>query len=116
MGNNKKTKTVSFDEASQMPELAHFHEAIQFLENKPVGTLFPDKYEASMMHIALKRAYVLFEANPTLPLNKVISIIMDNLPNDLSPQLLLKMTKLAIEEWENLTHQMAAKQGDGQLV
>ena len=88
MGNNKKSKTVTFDAALQMPELAHFHEAIKFLENKPIGTLFPDKYEASIKHIAVKNAYVLFETDPTLPLNKVISIIMDNLPNDLSSPLL----------------------------
>jgi hypothetical protein len=106
-------KTITFDEALQMPQLTHFHEAIRFLDNKPVGTLFPDKYEASIKHIAIKNAVALFEANPSLPLNKVISIIMDNLPTDLSPQLLLKMTQVAIEEWENLTHQVVS---DEQLV
>lgn len=108
--------SITFDEALETLELAHFHEAIHFLNNKPVGSLFPAKYEAAIQLIATKKTVELFENNPKTPLNKVISRVMDNLPTNLSPQLLLEMTQAAIEKWKQLTYEVATPKGEAVLV
>lgn len=102
-------KSLTFEEILDMPKLAHFHDVVRYLQKKPNQKVFPKKYEKSMEHLASDRTYALFQENPKLPLNKVISSIMDKLPDDVPPQLLLKMTQLAIEEWENLTHKTTSE-------
>jgi hypothetical protein len=104
------TKSLTLEEVLETPELAHFHDVVRHLKTTPTQKIFPKKYEKSMENMASDRANSLFEENSKLPLNKVISIIMDKLPNDLSPQLLLKMTQAAIEKWEFLSHEVDSKQ------
>ncbi len=113
---NNKFKATTFDEALQTPELAHFHEAIHFLNNKPVGSLFPAKYEAAIHHIAAKRTVELFGNNPKTPLKIVISTIIAGFDDDLSADLILKMTPKIIEKWEQLTYEVAAEKGEAVLV
>ncbi len=63
-----------------------------------------------MKRLVVRTADTLFDETPTLPLNKVIASIMDKLPDDVPPPLLLKMTQIAIEKWESLTHDLELEQ------
>ena len=106
----------TYDEALQTPELAHFHEAIHFLNHKPVGSLFPAKYEAATHHVAAKKTLELFKNSPQMPLKMVISTIMAGFNDDLSADLILKMTPKIIEKWEQLTYEVAAQKSEAVLV
>ncbi len=116
MENNRKSKTRTFDEALEMPELAHFHEAIIFLKNKPTGTLFPAKYAASVEHLVVRKVMNLREETPAMPLKSVISRTLDGLPDNLPDDLLLKMTRLIIDEWQTISTAAYAEKGVEELV
>ena len=100
---NIKEKSISFEEALQMPELAHFHEVIYYLEKTPFSQVFPKKYEKSIENMAIQQIAALFKEQPTLHLKNVINKVMSELPDDLSAKLILKMTKLIIQKWESLS-------------
>ena len=42
---NKNKESISFEEALQMPELAHLHDTMRYLENAPDSDIMPQKYE-----------------------------------------------------------------------
>ncbi len=100
-------KSLTYEEVLENPELSQFHDVVRFLQKRGNCPLFPEKHEKSMKNLAFDRTYTLFKENPQLPLNKVIATIMDKLPDDVPPPLLLKMTQVAIEKWENLTQNAA---------
>lgn len=100
---NIKEKSISFEEALQIPELSHFHEVIHYLEKTPFSQVFPKKYEKSITNMANQQTATLFKEKPTLPLKNVINKVMSELPDDLSAKLILKMTKLIIQKWESLS-------------
>jgi hypothetical protein len=99
-----KEKNITFEEALQMPELAHFHEVIRYLERTPFSEAFPKKYEKSLERMVSEHTFSLFKEQPSLPLKTVITTTLQTLPDDLSAKLILKMTKLTIQKWEDLTH------------
>jgi hypothetical protein len=103
-------KSLTHEEILANPELSQFHDVVRFLQKRGNRPLFPKKYEKSMENLAFDKAYVLFKENPQLPLNKVIAAIMDKLPNDVPPPLLLKMTQIAIERWDDLSHNLVTEQ------
>ena len=103
-------KSLTYEEILENPELSQFHDVVRFLQKKGDQKIFPKKYEKSMENLAFDRTYTLFKENPRLPLNKVIVCIMDKLPDDVPPPLLLKMTQIAIEKWESLTYEHVMKQ------
>jgi hypothetical protein len=116
MGNNKNSKIITFDEASKMPELAHFHEAIQFMEKKPVGSLFPKKYEAALKHVVVRDTQTLFAEHPDMPLKNVVSEILSRLNEGVSADLLLKMTQVIVKEWTNSSANIYAEARVKELV
>lgn len=103
-------KSLTYQEVLETPELAHFHDVVRFLQTSPRHKIFPEKFEMSMKRLVVRTADTLFDETPTLPLNKVIASIMDKLPDDVPPPLLLKMTQIAIEKWESLTHDLELEQ------
>ena len=99
----KEEKKITFEEALEMPEYAHFHEVILYLKKTPNKEIFPKKYEMSIQGLTTRKVQSLFDENPHLPLKNVLALVMDYLPDDLSAKLLLKMTQLAIKKWEKLS-------------
>jgi hypothetical protein len=112
----EKYEPMTFDEALLLPEYAHCQELIHYLENTPNKDILPRKYEMSIEGIASRKLSVLFNENPTKTLKSVIATVVEALPNDLPPKLLLKMTKFIIIEWGKLSSKSLQKNNEMQLV
>lgn len=103
MENSKKNRTMTFEEALQDPSLVHIHDGLRFLQKTDSKDIFPKKYEKSMIGLAVTDAVNLFKKNPNMPLKKVISTIIASFDDDLTADLILKMTKQIIEKWGKLS-------------
>ena len=103
MKNLEKERTVTFDEALELPEYADFHEVIRYLEKTPFKEVFPKKYEISLEDRALETIKTLFSENPDVSFKEILSAVLDRLPNDLSTALLLKMTQFTLKKCEKLS-------------
>ena len=100
--NEEDKKSISLVEALQMPELAHLHDTMRYLENASDSDLMPQKYEMGLEYLATKKTLALFKENAALPLKSVVSIVLERLPNDISAPFLLKMTQFIILQWSQL--------------
>jgi hypothetical protein len=109
MENSKENKTMTFEEALQDPSLAHIHEGLRYLQTTPSKDVFPKKYEKSMIGLALTDVVKLFEKNPNMPLKKVIATIINSFDDDLSSDLILKMTPKIIDKWKTLSATLPAQ-------
>ena len=94
---------MTYEEVLQNPSLAHFHEAIQVLQNRSHTAIFPKQYESAMMSVAESHAVKLFEKNAQIPLKTAVSKVIARFPNDLSADLIAKMTNQVIEKWTELS-------------
>jgi hypothetical protein len=106
---NKEDKSISFEEAMASPELAHLKDILQYVENAPNGTLFPKKYEKGIEYIASNKIYALYKVNPLTPLKNVVTIVLEQLPANISTSMLIKMTPFIIRKWEKLSDLGALK-------
>ena len=102
MKNNEKYTSTTFEAALQDASLGHLHEAIKSVKGKTGKEIFPQKYELSMISVALCDAEKLFEANPHLPLKTVVTTILASFADDLSADLIVKITQKIIAKWEHL--------------
>ncbi len=109
-------KPISFDDGLKMPEYAHLHEVIHYLENTPDSEIFPRKYEMGMEHIASKKIKSLFKEDPSIALKNVISAVYERLPNSISAELLLKITLFTIKKWENLSNSATQRKNIKEFV
>ena len=116
MENKKENRTMTFEEALQDPSLAHIHEGLRYLQKTPPEAHFPKKYEKSIINLAIEDTVTLFNQKPNTPLKMVISTIMAGFDDDLSADLILKMTPKIIGKWEQLTYKVAAEKGEIALV
>lgn len=103
MKNDTVNSSKSFEEVLQDPSLSRFHGLINYLDNTPNKDVFPKKYEASIQNLINQKVQTLFVENPAMPLKMVLSLVIEYLPEDLSPKLLLKMTQFTIKKWSKLT-------------
>jgi hypothetical protein len=99
----KGNRTMTFEEMLADPEFAHIHEGLRYLQKTPPNELFPKKYEKSMIGLALTDTVELFQKNPNMPLKMVISTIIASFDDDLSADLILKMTPKIIEKWKKMS-------------
>lgn len=105
MGLNQEKKQITIEEALKMPELAHLHEAMNYALNTPFKKMFPNKYKASIQHSVEVKTHELFQEQPTMPLKKVVSTVLEDLGDDtISSELILEMTQLIIKNWEHMTN------------
>jgi hypothetical protein len=107
---NKKQEKITIEQALEMPELAHLHEAMRYAQNTPFKDMFPMKHEMSIKRTVILRTNKLFEEHPSMPLKNVVSTILSSLKDDLSSELLLKMTQIISDKWEYLSPKPALKQ------
>jgi hypothetical protein len=110
MNSNKTEKQITAEEALEMPELAHLHEAIRYAQNTPFKDMFPKKHEMSINRTVILKTNKLFAEHPSMPLKNVVSTILSSLKDDLSPDLLLKMTQVISDKWAVLSSKPAIKQ------
>lgn len=100
----KNKDKIELSDALKDSKMAQqLQDIIQYVETTPFSKMFPEKYENSVERFVAQRSRKLFEEQGHLPLKSVISIVLNDLDDDLSSELLLKMTHVIIEEWERLT-------------
>jgi hypothetical protein len=100
----EKNGRIELSEVMKDPEKAQQIEAfIHYVEKTPYSKMFPKKYEMGIERIVLQYTGQLFEEHPNLPLKNVVSTVLNSLKEDLSAELLLKMTKVIIEKWARVS-------------
>ena len=99
-----KEKSISFEEVLQNKELTHLHEVARFLENTKDEDLFPHKQAAYFKDAVAKRVELLHRESPKMPLKKAITTVLDSFLEVSDAEMLLKLTKWTIQEWENKAH------------
>lgn len=100
---------MTFEEMLADPEFAHAHEGLRYLQRTPPNELFPEKYEKSMIGLALTDTVDLFQQTPNMPLKMVVSKVIAGFDDDLSADLILKMTPEIIDKWHTLSVASAAQ-------
>ena len=103
MENSEGNRTMTFEEMLADPEFAPIHEGLRYLQRTPPNEFFPKKYEKSMIGLALTDTVELFQKSPRMPIKTVISTIITGFDDDLSADLIIKMTPKIIEKWRTLS-------------
>jgi hypothetical protein len=97
----KNNARMELSEVMKDPEMAKQIEAIiSYVEKTPFSKMFPERYEGIIEHVVIQGTYKLFKEQPNMPLKNVVSTVLTSLHDDLSPDFLLKMTRLIIQKWE----------------
>jgi hypothetical protein len=94
---------ITSEQILQMPELAHLHKVVLFLEQNKGKRLFPKKYEASMIDLGAERTYKLLKTQPTMPLKEALVAVLSSFKSDISGNLLLKITQEIIKTYGKLS-------------
>jgi hypothetical protein len=108
---------IELSEAMKDPETAKFIEDFKrYAEKTPFSKMFPKKYENSVKRAVYDDVQELFENNPTMPLKSVVTTVLGGLDDDMPSELLLKMTRVIIENWENASTEVYAENAVEELV
>ena len=103
MKNIGQHKSISFEDALKDASLVHFHEAIKSVQNKPNKDISPKKYEKSMLNLAESDTVRFFKENPNMSIKTIVAAIIQSFPDEVSPNMILKMTKKIVEKWQSLS-------------
>jgi uncharacterized membrane protein YheB (UPF0754 family) len=117
MMENIKESAVPMSVWLEDPELAQqFQDAYEYVKKTPFSKIFPEKHESSVRQMVYDEVQELFAINPTMPLKSVVTTVLNSLNDDLSAELLLKMTRLIIKDWENAPTEIYAENEVEELV
>ena len=97
----KKSESISFSETLNEPAYEHLREVALFLEHAQDEELFPEKYMAAQQGLIARKVKALYLENPQMPLNKVVINVLSGIPDSTSARVLLELTRLTINLWEN---------------
>ena len=103
MKNIRQHKSISFEDALKDASLVHFHEAIRSVQNKSNKDISPKKYEKSMLNLAESDTVRFFKENPNMSIKTIVAAIIQSFPDEVSPDMILKMTKKIVEKWQSLS-------------
>jgi hypothetical protein len=113
----KNNGRIELCEAMKDPETAKFIEDFQrYAEKTPFSKMFPKKHEMILEDVVYERTLQLFHEQPDMPLKNVVSTVLNSLKDDLSADLLVKMTRLIIKDWENAPNEVHAENAVEELV
>jgi hypothetical protein len=99
----KNDTQKSFDKVSRDAYFLRINELIMCFGEIHNEYISPKNYEKSIRKLTSKRVFIIFLEYPHKPSEFMLSRLTRYLPEDLSPKLLLKMTKFATKKWEKLT-------------
>lgn len=97
----KKSESISFDETLREPAYEHLRDVAIFLDEARDEELFQEKYLAAQEGIIARKVKSLHLESPQMPLNKVVATILSDVAESTSPDMLLALTRMAIEVWED---------------
>jgi hypothetical protein len=113
----ENNKIIELNEAMKDPETAKIiQDVLRYVEKTPFSKMFPKKYELSVEQSVYDEVQELFVINPTMPLKSVVTTVLNSLDEDISADLLLKMTRLIIQEWESLSTAHPVEKDVAELV
>jgi hypothetical protein len=99
----KENPSMTYEEVLQDSSLAHFHEAIHLLQDRSHNDIFPQHYESSMLDVAETHVVKLWRKKPEMSLKMVVTKVMSHFPDDISADLISKITHVIIEKWTQLS-------------
>ena len=111
-----KDEYIMFEDALQMPELAHLHDIILYVENAHDSELSPKKYQIGLEHIASKRIQMLYKENSKMPIKHVIMAVFEKLPDDMPALFIAKITQFILKKWETLSNSIPQKENKTEFV
>ena len=103
--NAVKSKTWTAEEILKTPEMADFHETALFLQKNKGKILFPRKFLVAVKSMVTQRVPQLFETNPSMPITEVVAIILKGLDKRTDGDMLIKITKWIVDEWQSVANQ-----------
>ena len=99
MKSKEADKLIQFEDAWQMPEFAHLHDILRYVENAHDSELSPKKYQMILEDNDSKTLKNLFNKKPKMAIKDVVMAVFVRLPNDIPSAFVLKITPIIIEGW-----------------
>jgi uncharacterized protein (DUF2267 family) len=112
----EEEKQLTLEKILEMPEMSDWHAAIRYAQTTPFSKMFPKKHEMSLSRVITLRVRRAFEENAHTTLKDVVSTILGGLKDDISPELIVKMTQLIVDEWTKLSATIQAQEPVEALV
>jgi hypothetical protein len=114
---NTKESVISKSIWEEDPEYAQeLQNVYDYLKKTPFSKAFPNKYKATLKSRVSEKTYSLFLQNPEMSLKNVVSIVLNNLNDDLSPELLVEITQFIVGKWKHFSATEHLKKNIVELV
>lgn len=94
---------MTSEQILQTPALAHLYDIVHFLEVTPEKDVFPKKYEAATISMAVQAAHNLLKENPYISLKETVTRVLSGCEDGLSSDVVLKITQKVIKKWEKMS-------------
>ena len=116
MKTKDKDEYIMVEDALQMPEFAHLHDVILYVENAHDSDLSPKKYQIGLEHTASKRIQILYKENSKMSIKHVIMAVFERLPDDMPTLFIVKITQFILKKWETVSNSIPQKENRTELV
>jgi hypothetical protein len=101
---NIKESVISKSIWEEDPEYAQeLQNVYDYLKKTPFSKAFPNKYKATLKSKAAEKTYALFIQNPEMLLKTVVTTVLNDLNDDLSPELLVEITQFIVGKWKHFS-------------
>ena len=90
----------SIRQALTDPKYADFAAELMMLEENQDKIFYQSKYLAAQKDYLSEKIERIRKTQPRLPLKDVLSILLKGVPENLSSEMLLEITRFIISEWE----------------
>ncbi len=99
----EKEKQLTMEDILEIPEMSDWHADIRYIQTTPFSKLFPTKYRMMIEDSIKRQTFNAFKINAATPLKDVVSTVLSSLKDDISPELIVKMTQLIVDKWTQLS-------------
>jgi hypothetical protein len=91
----------SIRQALTDPKYADFATELMMLEENQDKIFYQSKYLAAQKDYLFEKIERIRKTQPRLPLKDVLSVLLKGVPENVSSNMLLEITRFIITEWEN---------------
>lgn len=106
MKRDESVRTMT--ESLSDPKYTDFAESIRFLEENQDKILYQSKYLAAQKDFISEKVQNLKRTRAALPLKDVVSLLLKGMPENISSDMLLDITRHIIAEWERASEPVKA--------
>ena len=100
---------MTAEKVLQDPSLAHFHEAIHFMEKNKDKIFFPEKFMLNLKHWVTQDLKILYRKSPNMPLLDVVITTLTGMNEKMTPEMITEITNFAMTKWESLQQTVREK-------